>query len=159
MADYLESTIKSTWNLGSYDDIALFRSHVPSVDLSTLHPTPVDIFRLWQVYLENVNPVLKVTHTPSLQGRIIQAASDVRDIDPAQEALMFSIYSLAVASLDPDPCHTMFGLSQADLMTKYQFACQQALVNAGFLRSENRDCVTALLFHLVRRFRGRSGWC
>lgn len=32
---------------------------------------------------------------------------------------------------------------------KYQFGCQQALSNCGFLRSSDRDCLTALYLYLV----------
>ncbi|KAK6845968.1 C6 transcription factor [Apiospora arundinis] len=49
------------------DDHLLFgsRSSHNAVDLSTLHPEPIQIFRLWQIYLDNVDPLLKVTHTPT----------------------------------------------------------------------------------------------
>ena len=109
----------------------------------------VQMFRLWQVYLDNVNPLLKVTHTPSLQGLIIEAASDVSNINPALEALMFSIYCMAMLSLEVDDCQAIFGSSKEDLTTRFQFGCQQALINCGFLRSADRNCLTALYLYLV----------
>ncbi|KAK6854137.1 hypothetical protein PG995_009230 [Apiospora arundinis] len=133
------------------DDHLLFgsRSSHNAVDLSTLHPEPIQIFRLWQIYLDNVDPLLKVTHTPTLQGRIVEAASKLKGIDPDLEALMFSIYSMAIISLGKEECKTMFGMAKTDLTTKYQFACQQALSNASFLRCKNRDCLTALFLYLL----------
>lgn len=133
------------------DDHLLFgsRDNTNAVDLSTLHPEPIQIFRLWQVYLDNVDPLLKVTHIPTLQGRIVDAASRLKGIDRNLEALMFSIYSMAILSLDKDECESMFGLTKKDLATKYQFACQQALSNASFLRCNNRDCLTAMFLYLV----------
>lgn len=65
------------------------------------------------------------------------------------EALMFSIYCTAVLSLQADECQTMFGSSQSDLLARYRFGCQQALLSSGFLRSADRDCLTALLLYLV----------
>ncbi|KAK8069925.1 hypothetical protein PG994_006541 [Apiospora phragmitis] len=133
------------------DDHLLFgsRNSHNTVDLSTLHPEPIQIFRLWQVYLDNVDPLLKVTHTPTLQGRIVEAASKLSGIDRNLEALMFGIYSMAVLSLDKDECESMFGLTKKDLATKYQFSCQQALANAGFLRTNDRDCLTSLFLYLL----------
>lgn len=32
---------------------------------------------------------------------------------------------------------------------KYQFGCQQALLNCGVLQSSDRDCLTALYLYLV----------
>ncbi|KAF2097191.1 putative C6 transcription factor [Rhizodiscina lignyota] len=131
------------------NDHLLFGSRKTNVDLSTLHPEPVQIFRLWQMYLDNVDPLLKVTHTPSLQGRIIEAASDITKVSPNLEALMFSIYCMSLQSLTPQDSQSMFGSSSGDLLPRYQFGCQQALLNCGFLRSSDRDCLTALYLYLV----------
>jgi len=131
------------------NDHLLFGSPNTNADLSTLHPEPVQIFRLWQIYLDNVNPLLKVTHIPSLQRRIIEAASNLTNISPALEALMFSIYCTAILSLVVDDVQAIFGLSKEDLLTRFQFGCQQALLNCSFLRSSDRDCLTALYLYLV----------
>lgn len=142
--------IKKAWDhLYESNDHLLFASRNTAVNISTLHPEPVQIFRLWQIYLEHVDPLLKVTHTPSLQGRIIEASSNVSNIAPIMEALMFSIYCTSILSLDMDECQAMFGSSKVDLLTRYQFGCQQALLNCGFLRCEDRDCLTALFLYLV----------
>ena len=120
------------------------------MEVSTIHPEPVHIFRHWQLYLENVNPLLKVIHTPTMQGKIIEAASNTSNIEPNLEALMFSIYCMSTQSLSTETCQSIFGFPRNDLLQKYQFACQQALLNCQFLRSNNRDCLTALCLLLVR---------
>ena len=121
------------------------------VELPALHPEPVQIVRLWQVYLDNVNPLLKVTHTPSLQGRLIEAASDVTTIAPTLEALMFGIYCMSILSLNEDTCQAMFNSSKQNLMARYQVGCQHALWNCKFLRSNERECLVAFYFYLVCR--------
>ena len=135
--------------MGQGNDHLLFGSRETAVDVSTLHPEQVQIFRLWQIYIDNVNPLLKVTHTPTLQARIIEAASNVASIKPTLAALMFSIYCISILSLGEDECLTMFGSPRERLLTRYQFGCQQALVSCGFLRSGDRDCLTALYLYLV----------
>lgn len=145
-----EVVVKQVWDQSfENNDHLFFGSPKTIVDLSTLHPEPVQIFRLWQIYLDNVNPLLKVTHTPSLQRRILEAASNLKNISPTSEALMFSIYCISILSLVVDDCQAMFGSSKKDLLTKYRFGCQQALLNCGFLRSSDRDCLTALYLYLV----------
>lgn len=131
------------------DDHILFGSRQPTVDLATLHPEPAQIFRLWQIYLDNVNSLMKVTHTPTLQPCIVEAISNIRNIAPALEALMFGIYCMAVISLTPDACQDTFHQSKETMLAKYQFACQHALSNSQFLRTSDRDCLTALHFYLV----------
>jgi len=44
------------------DDLIAFNRG--QIDCSMLYPEPVTILWLWQVYLDNVNPLPKVTHTP-----------------------------------------------------------------------------------------------
>lgn len=134
---------------GRGNDHLLFGSPESNVDLSTLHPQQAQIFRLWQVYLENVDPLLKVTHTPTLQARIIDAACDTSNISPPLEALIFSIYALSVMSLDDEKCLELFGIAKMDLLSTYRFGCRQALQNCNVLRSSDRDALTALLIYLV----------
>lgn len=119
------------------------------VDLSILHPDPAQIFRLWQIYLDNVDPLLRVTHNPSMQSRIVEAASDLTHINPALEAMLFGIYCISIHSLLPDDCHAMFALPKEDLLSRYQFGCQQALSNCNFLQSADRNCLTSLYLYLV----------
>ncbi|RGP77585.1 transcriptional regulatory [Fusarium longipes] len=131
------------------DEHMLFGSRQSAVELHTLHPDPAQLFRLWQIYLDNVNPLLKVTHTPTLQARIVEATSNLKEIPPTLEALMFSIYCMAVLSLSQEECRSMFKQSKEQLSTRYHFGCQQALLNCNFLRTGSRDCLTALFLYLV----------
>ncbi|KAK9319080.1 C6 zinc finger domain protein [Lipomyces orientalis] len=148
--DVREDVIKKAWDqVYESESHLLFGSPKTNVDLSTLHPEQVQIFRLWQIYLENVNPLLKVTHTPTLQARIIDAVSDVANMSPTLEALIFSIYCVSILSLAEDECRTLFGSPRKDLLTSYQFGCRQALLNCRVLRSSDRDCLIALYLYLV----------
>ncbi|KAL3959630.1 hypothetical protein PCL_08779 [Purpureocillium lilacinum] len=125
---------------------SLVRKPSTLINLSTLHPEAVDIFRLGQVYLENVDPLFKVTHNPSLQRRFAAAARSLTSNGPSFEALIFSIYCLPTFSLTEEDCLAMFGLTKDDLQTQYQFGSQQALVNAGLLILELAWwCETGLL--------------
>jgi hypothetical protein len=131
------------------DDTVIFGAAIPGLDIHSLHPDQGSIFRLWQVYLDNVDPLLKITHTSTLQAKLIHAASKLSTVEPAFEALMFGIYCVAVMSLDTEKCSTMFSTPRADLLRGYQFGCQQALLKCGVFRSIERDSLTAFFFYLV----------
>lgn len=121
-----------------------------SVNLASLHPEQVQIFRLWQTYLDNVNPLFKVTHTPTLQTRIIDAVANLSVIDANLEALLFSIYCIAIGSIEEQECIAMFGIPSLELLRLYRFGCQQALLKCNFMRTSNMDCLTALYLYMVR---------
>jgi hypothetical protein len=115
-----------------------------------LHPSAVQIFQLWQIYLDNVNPLLKLTHTPSLQGQIIDAGANLPKVSKSLEALMFSIYLMAITSLSDGEVEATFGESRDNLLRKYQHGAQQALLNAGFMRMPDLTVLQAYLLYLVR---------
>ncbi|KAK6445709.1 hypothetical protein FP744_10001958 [Trichoderma asperellum] len=143
---------KRAWDQEIADDAHLlfgFGWHQTIVDIHTLHPQPFQIFQLWQVYLDNVDPLLKITHTHTLQKRLIAAATNLITITPELEALMFGIYCMAISSLTENECRAMFASSKVDLLSRFQLGCQQALLNSRFMRSTNRDCLTALCLYLI----------
>lgn len=96
--DKADHDIKAAIALSNDHLLFLFGATPPNAHAPAPHPQQVQIFQLWQIYLDNVNPLCKVTHTPTLQPRIIGAASNVTNTAPGLEALMFSIYCVAVLS-------------------------------------------------------------
>lgn len=100
--------------------------------LRHLHPLETRIFTLWQIYIENVDPLLKIVHVPTTQGQLLRACSHLDAIPPPVEAVMFSIYYAAVTSLQsstrifPDE-------NRADLLDRYRTGLEQALAKAKFV--------------------------
>lgn len=131
------------------DDNFLFGQPQVNVNVLVLHPEQVQIFRLWQIYLENVNPLLKVTHTPTLQPRIVDAVCDLGNIHPTLEALMFSIYCIAVMSLTDNECHRLLRSSKEDLLARYRLGCRQLLIKCRPWQFTNVDGLTAVYLYLV----------
>lgn len=120
-----------------------------SKDLKSLHPQPVHIFRLWQTFITNVNPLVKLFHAPTVQQTILDASGDLGSISRPVEALMFSIYLLAVTSLEAGECESMFGEPRNTLLTRFSHGAQQALINAKFMKSLNLTTLQALGLYLV----------
>ena len=142
--------IKKAWQHSSYrkEDL-IFGTPLPDLDFTPLHPPPAQIFKLWQVYLDNVDPLLKVTHTPTLQPRIIDAIGRLSTVDSSLTALMFAIYCISVVSLTEEECWTIFAAAKNDLLGRFQFGCQQALLQSAFLRTEDLDCLAAMYLYMV----------
>ncbi len=117
--------------------------------VTNVHPPAIQMFQLWQSYINNVNPLLKVTHTPTLQAQVISASANPAKISKPLEALMFSIYFAAITSLTEDEVQSTFSEDKAILLGKYHNATQQALVNAGFMRSPELTVLQAFFLYLV----------
>lgn len=53
--------VKHSWfELYEKSDLLLLGLRKTPLDISAIHPEPVHIFRLWQIFLDNVNPLFKV---------------------------------------------------------------------------------------------------
>ncbi|KAL1303046.1 hypothetical protein AAFC00_003356 [Neodothiora populina] len=148
--EVVHDAVRKTWDRSYQDkDWLLFGQHDETIDVSTMHPEQIQILKLWQIYIDNVNPLLKVTHTPTLQSRIIDAASDLKSTRSPLVALLFSIYCVAVMSLNEEDCLDMFSASKAQIAKKYRLGCQQALMKSNFLRSNDRECLVAFYLYLI----------
>ena len=120
-----------------------------TISVTSAHPTPIQIIQLWQLYISSINPLLKISHITTLQAQIIEASANTGRIPRPLEALMFAIYFAAITSLTDDEVQARFGEDKAVLLARYHLATQQALVNAGFMRSTEITVLQALLLYLV----------
>lgn len=82
------------------------------------HPPPDQIRRLPTIYFENVDPIVKIFHRPTILKMIESGTSS---ITKSQEALLYSIYFAAVTSLSRT-CRNEFGQDYATLSRRYQLA-------------------------------------
>lgn len=117
--------------------------------VTDLHPSGVQIFQLWQTYINNVNPLLKLTHTPTLQVQIIEASTNLPKVSKSLEVLMFAIYLMAITSLNDDEVQQTFNDTKPNLLAKYQHGTQQALFNVGFMRMPDLTVLQAYLLYCV----------
>ncbi|KAI5926645.1 fungal-specific transcription factor domain-containing protein [Camillea tinctor] len=130
--------------------------------VTDLHPPAIQIFQLWQIYLDNVNPLLRLTHVPTLQVRIIEAGANLDKVSRSLEALMFAIYFMAITSLTDAETEETFNEPRPALLTKYYNGTQQALMNAGFMRMPDLTILQAYLLycHGIRQYSDpRSLFC
>lgn len=144
-----ETPITKTYDAIHSDGSDLFFSSPPTENLIDLHPSPVHIFRLWQLFLDNVNPVIKPFHAPTIQQQVLEASAKLDDLPKGVEALMFGIYSTAIISLSETDCVSIFGEEKLVLRTRYQGAARQALQKAGVLRTTDITILQAFLLYLV----------
>ena len=118
--------------------------------LSPLHPSVPDAGVLWHTFLENVNPLTKVIHVPTLEKEFAPATKDPPSIPDNLEALMFSIYLSAVLSMTPTQCEQAFGVSRSILASRYNTGARKAFVNAALLRSSDLKVLQAYIIWIVR---------
>jgi hypothetical protein len=127
----------------------LFGSQTSLTVLRRLHPTPVQMFKLWQSYLDNVNPLVKLFHAPTVQQLISDASGDLDDMPRNLEALLFGIYSVSVESLTDSECLSILGQSKSTALQRFRTGTQYALTNANLLMSADIMVLQAFVLFIV----------
>jgi hypothetical protein len=113
------------------------------------HPPPKYIQQLWQIFIENVDPLTKIIHIPTLRPAIEKAASNLRTVPRSFDALMFAIYSVAVMSLTDEECKERLCESRKTLLSRYISATKVALSRARFMGTISLVVLQALILHIL----------
>lgn len=108
-----------------------------------LQPEPVQMYRLWQMFLDRVNPISKVIHVPSVQQSIHEATYGISSLPHEVQALLYSIFSFTVVSLSEAECAQMLNVSCATALRRFTAGARQALKRAKFVRHPNMAILQA----------------
>lgn len=127
----------------------VFGLNSQNVDMLSLHPLPANIPLFWQAYKENVDPLVKVLHIPTIEPTILSAASHLSNLSKGFEALLFAVYYGATTSMCPHDCLRDLGEEKSVLLARYRFAIEQSLARANFLTTEEVVVLQALVVFLI----------
>ncbi|KID98065.1 fungal specific transcription factor domain-containing protein, partial [Metarhizium majus ARSEF 297] len=131
------------------------------VDLQKCHPLPSHASFLWSVYQENVEPLIKLLHVPSVELIISDARRNHGKLTPGNEALVFAIYFAAITSLEPDEVQANFDANKDDMLAQYRFAVEQSLAKANFLDTSDLAVLQSFTLFLIvvrRHDESRFSW-
>ena len=133
------------------DTLFIFGSKTNATDLRSMHPPPAGIEFLCATYFQNADPIMKILHRPTIQVAIFAAADNLTagPPEPALEALMFSMYFVAVTSLTPEQCFASLGHDKDKLLAQFKYGSETALANAHFLTSTELKCLQAFVIYVV----------
>ncbi|TDZ67972.1 Aurofusarin cluster transcription factor aurR2 [Colletotrichum trifolii] len=120
-----------------------------SMDFDLLALGPVEILRLWQVFLERVNPMTKVIHVPSLEPIVFEAATDRFNVRPEVEALLCAVNVLGIMALTDSEAQQVLNVAKSKALEKSSLALKKALSRVDFLRKYNLTILQCLVLYLV----------
>jgi hypothetical protein len=132
---YEKSITKTFDAMGPEGDLLLATN--PGQSLVNLHPTPVQIFQLWQMFLDNV------------QQQVLDATTNLEEVPKNTEALMFGIYCMATVAMSESDCQKLFKQSRAIVQERFQVGARLALQNASYLKSTDITVLQGFVLYLV----------
>ncbi|KAF2119645.1 fungal-specific transcription factor domain-containing protein [Lophiotrema nucula] len=136
---------------GSEYSAFLFRHNwtTSSPDLNEYRPLPSQIPFLLETFSENVNYVIHIVHMPTIRKMVRDMRiHSLTNLSSPEEALMFSLYFGAVASMEEEDVVANFGLTKSDLSLRYRLGMELALAKADFLNSPDLNIVQAFTIFL-----------
>ncbi|KAL9074834.1 MAG: hypothetical protein Q9161_001972 [Pseudevernia consocians] len=114
------STSSNRRNTGYYNFLLSNTSAAPQRE--DLNPLPSQMLFLWQTYMDNVDPFMKVLHVPTMTKVIRELIGNHHSLSPSMQALMLVISLAAIVSLEDEEAH-----EQADLLNNRDIIVLQAL--------------------------------
>lgn len=67
-----------------------------------LYPLPSQMLFLWQIYTDNIDPLMKVLHVPTMTKVVRELKGTYQSLDYSMQALVLAISFAAIISLDDD---------------------------------------------------------
>lgn len=118
------------------------------------HPTYEHAIRIWRVYVDSVEPIIKVLHKPTALATLQRVAARPSSASRSSECLVFAVYHFAVTAMTDRDCLELLGHERSRLLAKYHDAVRYTLANADFLRSTDIQVLQAFVLYLLS-VRGR----
>ncbi|PNP51411.1 hypothetical protein THARTR1_07957 [Trichoderma harzianum] len=132
-------------------DFPIFSPSATSQSLQSLYPSSSDLLTIFDVFQENVDPVVHIFHRPTMRKTITEVLPllDGSSLDRMTEVVVFSICYAALTSLNDVDCQKMLGEERRVLLSRYRYATEQSLSRARFLESQNLGILAALILFLL----------
>ncbi len=67
-----------------------------------LYPLPLQMLFLWQIYVENIDPFMKVLHMPTMTKVIREMRGSYHSLGSSMQALVLVISLAAIMSLEDE---------------------------------------------------------
>ncbi|PYH54685.1 Zn(II)2Cys6 domain-containing transcription factor hasF [Aspergillus niger CBS 101883] len=177
---FLTESQKSSSPEGTLDDVIWEADSPAKASFSNISnnfwpDTREDCYLLLNVYLANVDPIVRIIHRPSLARRfdafVRSQYPDSRDYTPTQggdsnggtscgptkidafQPLVMSIFYAAVNSIKDTDVATMFGMDKVSLLNRYRMGTEMLLKRQKFMTSRIFEVLQAFVILLTAQYR------
>lgn len=114
-----------------------------------VYPTRWQAVQLWQVFVNNVDPLTKLLHIPTAQTAVFEAINNPRGPIMNVSALLFAVYFAATTTLPADDVHHLLGQEKSTALKMFKQGLEQSLEQANILDNPTLTSLQALAIYLV----------
>ncbi|KAI5460870.1 fungal-specific transcription factor domain-containing protein [Mariannaea sp. PMI_226] len=127
----------------------VFQSNTDANSLDSLSPLPSQMLFIWQTYVDNVDPFLKILHVPSMDTAFRALKGSLSSLGSSMKPLLFAICLAAITSMNEESVLLNFNASKGHLVERYRLGTEKALGQAGFLVTREIAVVQAFVIYLT----------
>ncbi|KAL4738134.1 hypothetical protein BDV11DRAFT_216160 [Aspergillus similis] len=138
----------------SNSDIANQQFPGPALtDFDSCSPGKMPAAELCQIYLQNVDPIIKLLHRPTLSRWMLRGEKYLTypDNHPSLEALSLAVCYAATMSMSEDQSQAIFHTSKINSVPACQTACEAAISKSDLPRSRDIITLQAFVLYLISR--------
>ncbi|KAK3387320.1 hypothetical protein B0H63DRAFT_521378 [Podospora didyma] len=126
-----------------------------------VHPTTAQ--KLCQVYLQQVDPIIKILHRPSLGNFMLHGGGYLgyQEGHPSTQVLSAAVSYAAAGSMTENQCQKNLHTGKSSIVADCRRACEAALERSGLLYTRDVTVLQAFVLYLVARHceeRSRAVW-
>lgn len=130
------------------ESAAVMGLQTASESLYKYHPQPSQATALFEIFKENVVPLVHIFHMPTLIPICWQAFASPETLDCNTEALIFAIYYSTIISMNTQQCEDFLCLSRSAALEHYHFAMKHAIARANILNTQSMVLLQAVVLFL-----------
>ncbi|KAF5571875.1 hypothetical protein FPANT_13470 [Fusarium pseudoanthophilum] len=120
---------------------------IASVSTAIYHPQRRVAIRLWKVFIDSVDPYVKVLHVPTTETTLYTVISDPTKASNENLALCFAIYFAAVTATPSDETLGITGEDKRQALVRYRMCLEQSMAQADFLENPTIASLQAMAIY------------
>ena len=105
--------------------------------------------QLWQVFVSNVDPLLKVLHLPTTKPKFHATISDPGTATDSQAILAYAICYAATLTLQPSDVESRFDVEKGVLLKRFGKGVEQYLTKLTMITDPSIEYIQAFIIYLV----------
>ena len=143
-----ESTVASKPNDADMSHDYMFGASTEPGQVNPLLTWPGQLAFLWQSFVTNVDPFIKVLHIPSV-NRMVQTSINLSSMMAEEDqALLLAVSLAAIVSLDDDAVGSTYGLPKQQVAAQYRKSLERAFSKSQLVTSRSMTLLQAFVIYL-----------
>ncbi|KAK1545891.1 hypothetical protein CPAR01_03393 [Colletotrichum paranaense] len=139
----------------------LLGDDAPKSSVLDAWPDAALVFKLWQIFLDRVNPFTKVIHVHSFQPYVVEATNGTQGLPENIMALLLSIFLMAVVAMSEEECLAALKKTKEAAVALFSAGIRQTMRQLNFMRTNDLVILQSLclyLYSLQDRYDRHSSW-